>query len=113
MLGSILFFSFKKLISLSLVEVKALRVRCADKVSLHVVDLVVGVHQVLLVFALDLDRAHHHAIESIHHRLIVILAASLLGHRGVQEVVLLGLVLLLGWQIFSFGRRLLVTVALV
>ena len=45
--------------------VKALGVSCADEVSLHVVDAAIGVHQVLVILALDLDDFHDDSIDHV------------------------------------------------
>lgn len=38
----------------------------ADEVALHIVDVAIGVHQVLLVLSLDLDSSHYHVVLYVH-----------------------------------------------
>ena len=45
---------------------KALRVCSADEVGLQIVYLALWVHQILLVFSLDLDHFHDDAIYHVH-----------------------------------------------
>jgi hypothetical protein len=41
-------------------------VSSANKVSLHVVDVSIGVHQELALFALDLNLAHHYVVDHVY-----------------------------------------------
>ena len=51
---------------------KALRVGSADEIGLHVVNPALWVHQILVVLALDLNHAHHHAIYHVYGLALVI-----------------------------------------
>ena len=51
---------------------KALRVSSADEIGLHVVNPALWVHQILVVLALDLNHAHHHAIYHVYGLALVI-----------------------------------------
>ena len=51
---------------------------CADEVALHVIYVALGVHQVLLVLALDLDPAHHHVVLDIHALFLLLVTRTLL-----------------------------------
>ena len=52
-------------------------VRGANEVALHGVYVTLGVHQVLLVFSLNLDSAHHHVVLDIY-ALFLLLVSFLL-----------------------------------
>jgi hypothetical protein len=41
-------------------------IRSADEVALHVVNVAVGVHEVLLVFSFDLNAAHHYVVLDVN-----------------------------------------------
>lgn len=51
---------------------------CADEVALHVVYVAVGVHQVLLLLALNLDPAHHHVVLDVHALLFLLVTSRIL-----------------------------------
>lgn len=55
-------------------------VRCADEVRLHVVDAALGVHEVLVILALDLDHAHHDAVDHVDRLAFVVFALTLADH---------------------------------
>ena len=44
---------------------QTLSIRRANKVRLHVVNAALGVHQILILFTLDLYHAHHHAVDHV------------------------------------------------
>ena len=50
----------------------------ADKVSLHIVNVSIGVHEILLFLALDLDPAHDHVVLDVHALLLFLVARSIL-----------------------------------
>lgn len=43
----------------------------ADKISLHVIDASLWVHQILTVFTLNLDHSHHNSIDHINRVALV------------------------------------------
>ena len=51
---------------------------CADEVALHVVYVAVGVHQVLLLLALNLDPTHHHVVLDVHALLFLLITSRIL-----------------------------------
>ena len=51
---------------------------CADEVALHVIYVAVGVHQVLLLLALNLDPAHHHVVLDVHTLLFLLVTSRIL-----------------------------------
>ena len=46
--------------------VDSVSVSGANKVSLHVVDVSIGIHQELALFALDLNLSHHHVVDHVY-----------------------------------------------
>lgn len=48
-------------------------IRCANEVALHVVDVAIRVHQVLLVLPLDLDPPHYDVVLDVDTLLFLIL----------------------------------------
>jgi hypothetical protein len=38
----------------------------ANEIALHIIDVSIGVHQILLVLSLDLDAAHYHVIFDVN-----------------------------------------------
>ena len=71
---------------------EALRVRCPNEVGLHVVDSALGVHQVLIVFAFDLDHAHDDAVDHVDGFTFVIVALTLVIHAVALLLVVLRVV---------------------
>lgn len=70
-------------------------VRCANEVALHVVDVAVGVHQVLLLLSLDLDPAHHHVILDINALFLFLVSCTFLLDVAIwEETLVIHLVLL-------------------
>ena len=65
-----------------------------DKVGLHVVDATLGVHQVLILFTLDLDHAHDHPIDHVDGLALVVFLPVLLS-GGLLLIGQLALVVLL------------------
>ena len=51
---------------------------CADEVALHVVYVAVGVHQVLLLLALNLDPTHHHVVLDVHALFFLLVTSRIL-----------------------------------
>lgn len=71
-------------------------VSCADEVALHVVDVAIRVHQILLVLSLNLNSAHHHVIFDIYALFLFLVSrALLLVVAAIWEETLVGLGLLL------------------
>jgi hypothetical protein len=66
------------IVALCLHLFQALCVSSADEVCLHVIDASLRIHQVLLVFALDLDHPHNYAINHIHRLTFFFFAANCL-----------------------------------
>jgi len=60
----------------------------ANKVALHVVDVAVRVHKVLLVFALNLDPAHHNVILNVYAFLLFLISCTLLLIVSIGQVSL-------------------------
>jgi hypothetical protein len=53
-------------------------ISCANEVALHVVYVAVGVHQVLLLLALNLDPTHHHVVLDVHALLFLLITSRIL-----------------------------------
>lgn len=65
---------------------QALSVGRSNEVGLHIVNPALGVHQVLLVFALNLDHPHNDAINHVNGLLLLVVPQLLV--NGVVGVVL-------------------------
>ena len=57
---------------------EALCVCCADKVGLHVVDAPLWVHQILIVFAFNLNHAHYYTVNHVDRLALFLLTLSYL-----------------------------------
>ena len=66
----------------------------ANEVALHVVYVTIGVHQVLLVFALNLNAAHDYVVLNVDAFLFFIPALEILAPAGSDRHLLLDLLML-------------------
>ena len=73
---------------------EALGVRCAYKVRLHVEDAALRVHQVLLLLTLNMDHAHHNAIDHVDGLPIIFECLVVFSLHIFEGVTLLLLLLL-------------------
>lgn len=70
-------------------------VRCANEVALHVVDVAVRVHQVLLVLSLNLDPSHHYVVLDINALFLFLVSRTFLLIVAIwEETLVIRLVLL-------------------
>lgn len=60
---------------------KALGISCANEVSLHVVNTTLRVHQILLIFAFDLNHTHNNTINHVNRLSFFFLVLLLLLFR--------------------------------
>lgn len=61
----------------------------ANEVSLHVVDVTLRVHQILLVFPFDLDAAHHYVVLYVDAFFLFITALEVLASSSGNRNLLL------------------------
>ena len=68
---------------------------CANKVALHVIYVALGVHQVLLIFSLNLDPAHHYVVLDVYALFLFLVSCTLLLIVVLREEALLYTMVLL------------------
>ena len=59
---------------------KALGIRCADEVRLHIVDLASRIHEILLLLVFNLNHAANYAVNHVHGLTLLFLQRFLYTH---------------------------------